>query len=71
MKIKRSEINLILERQREKDGLEKGLQPELTLGCFRELERDDTKYCERCEHYEITCIYYLFGFEIKESLRGW
>lgn len=69
MKINVAELLVILERQKRLSSDEKGVQPELSLGCFYGLDRGDTEYCERCRHYEGTCKSYLVFFQIINNFR--
>lgn len=66
MKIDISEVRDVLEEQEKRDEREKGMQPELSLGCFSGLGREDDDYCQKCRHYQ-TCKLYLETFRVKEG----
>ena len=62
-----SEINRILEENRNRDDFHRGGQPELVLGCFTSLKTDNTEYCIMCKFWE-KCRLYLEGFKVEENL---
>jgi len=52
MEIDRQKVLEILKVQMRRAESERGMQPELTLGCFYGQNRRDTDFCEKCKNYE-------------------
>ena len=66
MEIDRIAIGEVLERARERTDDESGAQPRLALGCFYDLDTNQTDHCEQCSHYQTTCKFYIDGFKIEK-----
>jgi hypothetical protein len=45
---------------------ERGMQPEMILGCFLSLKRGDDEYCKNCKLY-FKCGYVLDSFRAEEK----
>jgi hypothetical protein len=67
MRIDRDRIKENLERLASK-GEERGMQPELILGCFYDLKEEDDGYCKKCDLYW-KCEQALKSFIIKEEYK--
>ena len=63
MEIDRIALREVLERARKRDADESGIQPRLVLGCFYDLDTNQTYHCEKCPHYWITCKFYIESFK--------
>lgn len=63
-KVDRKKIRRILEELNKRDEHLKGAQPELSLGCFYNLNIENTERCAMCRNYK-TCYDYIKSFEIK------
>ena len=76
MRIDLQKLEKILKTQNLKDDRQKGMQPELTLGCFYG-QRKESKpveetnvYCELCRHYESCSKYLTFARIIINPFTG-
>jgi hypothetical protein len=67
IKIDLDKIRETLNELKNRDETQKGMQPEMILGCFMSLHRRDTSYCQECRLYE-GCIRTLAFYEIKKPL---
>ena len=66
MKINLIEVVNVLARLRGGVELEKGMQPELSLGCFVRHGMEDTGECEKCKLY-YRCESFLTPYKVKEN----
>lgn len=69
MRIDLDELAIILEKEHSKTDSERGMQPELTLGCFYGQRKNNRPveetsiHCESCRHYD-SCSKYLHFAQI-------
>jgi hypothetical protein len=76
MRIDLQKLEKILKNQSLKDDRQKGMQPELTLGCFYGQRKDEKSveetgiYCESCKHYENCSKYLTFARIIINPFTG-
>jgi hypothetical protein len=69
LKINLIKLKEILEQQRKRDFMDRGMQPSLTYGCFSSLKEACTEsVCEKCRSYSVVCETYLRSLELKEEL---
>ena len=61
--IDRDKVAKRIEELSEIDFTQKGMQPELVLGCFYELSVNNNSICKKCGFYENKCRSFLEPFE--------
>ena len=67
MHIDRERIEQRLIELKRTANIRNAAQPDLVLGCFYALNRENTWACQRCRYYKPTCRAYLLPFRIEED----